>query len=121
MQTTYQYNLAGRRILTTHDNTTVENSYDALGRSIETKTKSGTVVKSMQLQEFDILGNVIAQESISLNPNEPTGINLNGTNFVRQTVYNWYENSSSTAVFVCYTVIRRCFLIFFNRLANRVS
>jgi hypothetical protein len=39
MQTTYKYDLAGRQILTTHDNTTVENSYDALVGILNQKQK----------------------------------------------------------------------------------
>jgi hypothetical protein len=46
-ETTYQYDLAGQRISTTDDNTTVETVYDTLGRNYETRTLSGTVVKSI--------------------------------------------------------------------------
>ncbi|MDR2440453.1 MAG: hypothetical protein LBE12_13920, partial [Planctomycetaceae bacterium] len=92
-ETTYQYNLAGQRISTTNDNTTIENIYDALGRNYETRTLSGTVVKSIQRQEYNVLGNIIAQETLTLNPNETTSINENGTNFICRTIYLWHDKA----------------------------
>ncbi|MDR0609474.1 MAG: hypothetical protein LBG58_05145, partial [Planctomycetaceae bacterium] len=41
---------------------------------------------------------MIAQESLILNPNEITSINENGTNFVRLTIYNWYDKSGRQIV-----------------------
>jgi RHS repeat-associated protein len=97
-ETMYKYNFAGQRISTTHNNTSVESNYDSLGRNIESKMKSGMVVKMIQRQEYDITGNVIGKESLTLNPNETTSINENGTNFVRRTVYNWYDKAGRQMV-----------------------
>ena len=97
-ETTYKHDLAGQRISTTYDNTSVESIYDALGRNYETKTLSGTIVKTIQRQEYNISGNVIGQESLTLNPNETVSINENGTNVVRRTVYNWYDKSERQIV-----------------------
>jgi YD repeat-containing protein len=44
------------------------------------------------------VSNVIAQESLTLNPNETISINENGTNFVRRTVYSWYDKSGRQTV-----------------------
>jgi RHS repeat-associated protein len=101
-ETTYQYDLAGQRISITNDNTTVESIYDALGQNYETRTLSGMVVKTIQRQEYNVSGNVITQESLILNPNEITSINESGTNFVRRTVYSWYDQAGRQIVLADY-------------------
>ncbi|MDR0608960.1 MAG: hypothetical protein LBG58_02525, partial [Planctomycetaceae bacterium] len=97
-ETTYKHDLAGQRISTTDDNTTVEVIYDALGRNYETKVLSGTVVKTIQRQEYNVSGNVIGQESLTLNPDETVSINENGTNFVRRTIYLWHDKAGRQIV-----------------------
>ncbi|GHT18700.1 hypothetical protein FACS1894189_6900 [Planctomycetales bacterium] len=95
---TFKYDLSDRRTESAQDNKTTQIVYDALGRSIETRTLNGTVLLTVNRTQYDAAGNAVGQESLTLNPNEISGINESGTNFVRRTVYSWYDKAGRPTI-----------------------
>lgn len=90
---TYRDN-TGRVIATAQQNgPRHETDFDALGRPVVSRTLYGSAITSLSIAEYDAFDHVTGMHEFTLNPGQITGIDLNGTNFVRQTRYFWYDTA----------------------------
>ena len=53
----------------------------------------GNAIVSETKNEYDTSGRLLGTETLSLEPGDITGINPSGVNFVRNTVYYWYDKA----------------------------